>query len=87
MRGANWIDTARVWAMVEGVSDGTDANGVVTREQLATMLWRYSGEPASDFALTDFADASSVSDWADAAMARAVECGIITGVTDTTIVP
>lgn len=85
--GANWIDTARVWAMVEGVSDGTDANGVVTREQLATMLWRYAGEPASDFALTDFADASSVSDWADAAMAWAVECGIITGVTDTTLVP
>ena len=26
--GENWIDTARAWAMAEGVSDGTDANGM-----------------------------------------------------------
>ena len=85
--GANWVETAREWAMASGVSDGTDANGYVTREQLATMLWRYAGEPASDYSLSAFTDASSVSDYAATAMAWAVEHGIITGVTDTTLVP
>ena len=85
--GANWVETAREWAMANGVSDGTDADGYVTREQLATMLWRYAGEPASDYSLSAFTDADSVSDYAEAAMAWAVEHGIITGVTDTTIEP
>ena len=85
--GSNWAETAREWAMAEGVSDGTDANGLVTREQFATMLWRYAGEPASSYSLSAFTDAASVSDWAGTAMAWAVEKGIIEGVTDTTIVP
>ena len=85
--GANWVETAREWAMANGVSDGTDADGYVTREQLATMLWRYAGEPASDYSLSAFTDADSVSDYAATAMAWAVEHGIITGVTDTTLVP
>ena len=85
--GANWIETARSWAMANGVSDGEDANGYVTREQLATMLWRYAGEPASSYSLSAFTDAASVSDYAETAMAWAVEHGIITGMTDTTIVP
>ena len=84
--GANWVETAREWAMANGVSDGTDHNGNVTREQLATMLWRYAGEPASDYSLSAFTDADSVSDYAATAMAWAVEHGIITGVTDTTLV-
>ncbi len=85
--GANWIDTARTWAMSEGVSDGTDPTGLVTREQLATMLWRYAGEPESDYSLAAYTDASSVSDWAAEAMAWAVENGIVTGVTATTLDP
>ena len=85
--GANWVETAREWAMANGVSDGENANGYVTREQLATMLWRYAGEPASSYSLSAFTDADSVSDYAEAAMAWAVEHGIITGVTDTTIEP
>ncbi|MFR6023849.1 MAG: GLUG motif-containing protein [Oscillospiraceae bacterium] len=85
--GANWVETAREWAMANGVSDGENANGYVTREQLATMLWRYAGEPASDYSLSAFTDAANVSDYAATAMAWAVEHGIITGVTDTTIEP
>ena len=85
--GANWVETAREWAMASGVSDGENADGYVTREQLATMLWRYAGEPASDYSLSAFTDAGSVSDYAATAMAWAVEHGIITGVTDTTIEP
>ena len=85
--GANWVETAREWAMASGVSDGENADGYVTREQLATMLWRYAGEPASSYSLSAFADADSVSGYAATAMAWAVEHGIITGVTDTTLVP
>ena len=85
--GSNWIATAMKWATDDGVSDGTDANGLVTREQFATMLWRYAGEPASDYSLAAYTDASGVSDWAQAAMCWAVENGIITGVSATTIDP
>ena len=85
--GANWAGTAREWAMANGVSDGEDANGYVTREQLATMLWRYAGEPASGYSLSAYTDAGSVSDYAATAMAWAVEQGIITGVTDVTLEP
>ena len=85
--GANWITTARAWAMANGVSDGENANGAVTREQLATMLWRYAGEPVSSYSLGGFTDATSVSDYAATAMAWAVESGIITGMTDTTLAP
>ena len=85
--GESWIEIARTWAMAEGVSDGTDANGLVTREQLATMLWRYAGEPESDYSLSAFTDAASVSEWAETAMSWAVENGLITGVTDNTLVP
>ena len=85
--GAAWADTARAWAMAEGVSDGTDPNGLVTREQLATMLWRYAGEPASNYSFGAYTDADSVSSWAEPAMRWAVENGIITGVTESTLVP
>lgn len=85
--GTNWLETARTWAMAEGVSDGENANGYVTREQLATMLWRYAGEPDSDYSLSAFTDAASVSEWAETAMSWAVENGLITGVTANTLVP
>ena len=73
--------------MANGVSDGENANGYVTREQLATMLWRYAGEPASNYSLGAYTDADSVSSWAETAMRWAVENGIITGVTDSTLEP
>ena len=76
--GANWLETARSWAMANGVSDGENANGYVTREQLVTMLWRFKGEPAVDFLLTA-KDADTISDWAYEAMRWAVAEGIIEG--------
>ena len=85
--GTNWADQAREWAMAEGVSDGTDPNGLVTREQMVTMLWRYAGEPESTASLSAYTDAESVSDWAETAMRWAIDEGIITGMTDTTLVP
>ena len=85
--GTNWAEQAREWAMAEGVSDGTDPNGLVTREQMVTMLWRYAGEPESTVSLSAYTDADSVSDWAETAMRWAIDEGIITGMTDTTLVP
>ena len=85
--GANWVETARSWAMSEGVSDGTNPNDYVTREMMVTMLWRYAGEPASEESLSAYTDAASVSDWAAEAMSWALETGVIEGVTATTLQP
>ena len=85
--GTDWVAEAREWAMAEGVSDGTDPNGIVTREQMVTMLWRYAGEPASNESLAAYIDADSVSTWAETAMRWAIENGIIEGMTATTLVP
>lgn len=76
--GASWYAKAQEWAMAEGVSDGTDPMGAVTREQLVTMLWRFKGEPTVDFLLTA-KDAGEISDWAYEAMRWAVSEGIIEG--------
>ena len=85
--GAGWASDARAWAMESGVSDGTDPNGLITREQLVTMLYRFAGEPEHGGSLSAYADAKSVSSWAEPAMRWAVENGIITGVTDSTLEP
>lgn len=76
--GETWYAKARDWAMEAGVSDGTDAMGAITREQLVTMLWRSRGEPGVDFLLTAH-DADSISSWAYEAMRWAVSEGIIEG--------
>ena len=90
--GTNWADTAREWAMANGVSDGENASGYVTREQLAAMLWRYAvykgydvsiGEDTNILSYADFAD---LSEYAIPAMQWACGAGIITGVTDSTLV-
>lgn len=77
--GLNWAAQARAWAMREGVSDGTDPNGKVTREQMVTMLWRYLNGPDGTASLSGYADAGQVSSWAQEAMSWAVGRGIIEG--------
>ena len=80
------LDQGMAWAVAKGVSDGTDPNGQITREQLATMLWRYAGSPTSSYAVTS-SDAGSISDYAQTAMAWAVQVGILTGYEDGTLKP
>lgn len=77
--GADWYSVAQEWAIVNGVSDGTNPSGSITREQLVTMLWRHLGEPEAEGDLSDFADAADVSDWAEEAMAWAVGAKVIGG--------
>lgn len=38
--GATWYEKAQAWAVANGVSDGTDPDRAVTREELITMLYR-----------------------------------------------
>ena len=75
------------WAMETGISDGSNMNGTVTRQQMAAMLYRYAGSPAVTGNLGSFPDAASVSDYAADAMTWAVENGLITGMTDGTLNP
>ncbi len=82
--GKPWYVLAQTWATVNGMSDGTDPDGRITREQLVTMLYRYAGEPEvadGELAgLNTFADSADVSEYARKAMAWAVSNGIINGI-------
>ena len=77
--GSTWYEAGAAWAIAEGVSDGTNLEANLTREQLVTMLWRYAGSPVVESDLSGYPDSASVSDWAVNAMIWAVESGVITG--------
>lgn len=91
--GSGWKTAAKEWAIKSGVSDGKDLDGAVTREQFATMLYRYSVMKGFDVSangsLASFTDGAEVSAWADNAMRWAVGAGIMQGyqnkVTPTTV--
>ncbi len=51
----------------------------ITREQLATILWRYDGSPESAGSLDSFNDGAKTSDWAVSALQWAVERKIVSG--------
>ena len=81
--GATWYARGREWAMENGISDGTNMEGKITREQLAAMLYRYAKMKGYDVSasasLSGYTDASSVSGWAKEAMQWAVGSGLIQG--------
>ncbi len=81
-----WYQPGMDWAVARGVSDGTNPEATITREQMAVMLYRVAGRPSADPGLLDgYPDAGAIhSDWEDLpqAMAWAVETGIITGTDD-----
>ena len=88
--------SAVAWAakagIVQGYGDGTfRPNGLLTRQQLCAMLFRYAswrnedGGGRSD--LSAFTDAASVSPYAREAMAWAIDAGVIQGRTATTLAP
>lgn len=76
--GATWYSRAQQWAIENGVSDGSDPMGALTRKQLVTMLWRLNGEPVVDYLITA-PDASQISSWALEAMRWAASIGLIEG--------
>ena len=87
-----WYAVARQWAMENGVSDGTNPNGVITREQLATMLYRFAKnkglvqEPVTAD-LSVFVDAGQISDYALDAMRWAVSVGLLNGMDGSRLAP
>ena len=87
-----WYAVARQWAMENGVSDGTNPNGVITREQLATMLYRFAKnkglvqEPVTAD-LSVFVDAGQISDYALDAMRWAVSVGLLNGMDGNRLAP
>ncbi|OUN86511.1 hypothetical protein B5G06_00640 [Flavonifractor sp. An52] len=83
-----WYTDAVNWAaskgIVKGYSDTVFApNDTVTREQLATILYRYAEYKEYDVSakgdLTTFADSTGTSSWAAEAMEWAVGSGLLTG--------
>ncbi len=84
--GGAAYDAGMRWAVAQGISDGRNPAGRVTREQIAAMLYRYAGEPAVGGGLS-FTDAASVSGYAQKAVRWAVEQGILTGYQDRTLAP
>ena len=89
--GTPWYAAGRRWAMDAGVSDGTNMDGRITREQLAAMLYRYAKAKGCDVSasadISAYTDASGVSAWALDAMRWAVGAGLIGGRTATTLAP
>ncbi len=76
---------AVTWAaenkIVEGYSDGTfKPDRGITREQIATILYRYKGQPKVEGDLSAYPDAASVGNYARDAMTWAVAEGLINGV-------
>lgn len=78
-----WYENAVVWATGLGIIIGDNGSclpdSAATREQVAVMLYRYAGEPRVNSGLSGFTDTEQVSDWAEDAMAWAVNNGIIEG--------
>ena len=89
--GKTWWSDARAWAVANGISDGTNMDTGITREQLATMLYRYAELKGEDISkrtsLDRFKDGNTVYGYAIEAMKWAVAEGIVTGKTGNIIDP
>ena len=86
-----WYADAVLWASQRGVISGYGnnlfgTNDPVTREQIATILWRYAGSPSAD-AGQDFADESEIASYAAAAVDWARANGVVSGVDGNRFLP
>lgn len=88
MAGANPTNMAeaQMWAINSGISDGTNPENPMSRQQLVTMLYRFAqsqGVSISGSAdLSTYPDNDVVASYATEALAWAVGNGIVTGTTD-----
>ena len=92
----DWYATAVNWAASVGVVNGYEdntfrPNAPITREQMAAILYNYADYKGYDVSaradLSDYADAASISSWAEDVLAWANAEGLINGMTTTTIDP
>lgn len=81
--GSVWYEKGMNWAKANGVSDGTNPQVNITREQLAVMLYRYAQNKKYDVSgaksLDGYTDAQSVSSYAVPALQWANAAGVVTG--------
>ncbi len=81
-----WYAKGTDWAVRSGVSDGKSPESPITREQMATMLYRFADSPKVDGELS-FTDADQVSAWARDAVKWCTENGILNGVSGSRLAP
>ena len=87
----SYYEDAVIWAVDKGITTGTSAttfnpNGICTRAQAVTFLWRTAGSPAAKSSAMPFADVKAGS-YYETAVLWAVENGITKGTSDTTFSP
>ena len=87
----SYYEDAVIWAVDKGITKGTSAttfnpNGICTRAQAVTFLWRAVGSPAAKSSAMPFADVKAGSYYYDAVL-WAVEKGITKGTSDTMFSP
>ena len=79
-----WYTDAVIWAADNGIVNGVSATSfapmvAITREQIAAILYRYSGSTQVSGDLSMYPDANKISGYAVDAMAWAVGEGVING--------
>ena len=75
------------WAVAQGISDGQNPDGLVTREQFVVMLHRYTGTPAATNRELHFSDSEKINAYAREAVLWATENGILNGYEDGSFAP
>ena len=94
--GNAWYSDAVYWARCNGIVDGVENNhfdptGSLTREQMATVLYRYAQYKGADVSasgdISGFADSANVSSWAVDAVKWAVGSGLVNGVEGNALAP
>ena len=87
----SYYEDAVIWAVDKGITTGTSAttfnpNGICTRAQAVTFLWRAAGSPAAKSSVMPFTDVKAGS-YYETAVLWAVENGITKGTSDTMFSP
>lgn len=87
----SYYEDAVDWAVENGITKGTDdthfsPDGICTRAQAATFLWRAAGSPKPETRTMPFTDVPAGSYYYDAVL-WAVESGITKGTSNTTFSP
>lgn len=87
----SYYEDAVDWAVENGITQGTDdthfsPDGICTRAQAATFLWRAAGSPKPETRTMPFTDVPAGSYYYDAVL-WAVENGITKGTSNTTFSP
>ena len=84
VKSTDYYYEAVLWAYRNNVVNGTSTTtfgpkGKITREQIASILWRLAGKPIYSASLRSYTDYASVSDYAYDAMSWAVGSGYVKG--------